>query len=338
MIAQSRRGAPPSAGAPGAGPRAAAAFLACAALFAGCGRAPVTPPSKRPLFVSDRGGAARLYEADDEAGSVTLVGSGDAGDTGYLDSMPARLMDGRIVFISTRGGTAALYVAGAGSADARPLFGGGAAATADSDPAPCGGDRILFARAPAAGSPRDLWVARLDGSDARPLTRAPSDDAAPCLLPDRRTVIFVSDRGGAPRLHRLDLDAVDPEAGVTLVATGDATAPDAADSAPACLEDGSILFARSVKGQPRQVMALAPAATPPVLRQLTEAAVLPYGAGEPVPIGDGIFLLTAGPGKGPGGRPRYGLYRLTRGGYNLARITRDGAGYNDYARGLEIPR
>src|SRR6185436_5877045 len=69
MIAQSRRGAPPSAVAPGAGPRAAAAFLACAALFAGCGRAPVTPPSKRPLFVSDRGGAARLYEADDEAGS-----------------------------------------------------------------------------------------------------------------------------------------------------------------------------------------------------------------------------------------------------------------------------
>ncbi|HUD71764.1 MAG TPA: hypothetical protein VMQ62_07355 [Dongiaceae bacterium] len=334
MIAQSRRGALSPAGAPGA----AALLLAGAALLAGCGRAPRTPPSERPLFVSDRGGAARLYEADDEAGSVTLVGSGDAGDAGYVDSMPARLPDGRIIFVSTRGGGAALYVADAGSAGARPLFGGGAAVAADSDPAPCGADRILFARAAVAGTPRDLWVARLDGSDAHPLTRAPSDDGAPCLLPDRRTVIFVSDRGGAPRLHRLDLDAADPDAGATLLSTGETSAPDAIDSAPACLDDGSILFARSMKGQPRQVLALAPDARPPVLRQLTEAAVLPYGAGEPVPIGDGKFLLTAGPGKGPAGRPRYGLYRLTRGGYNLARITRDGAGYNDYARGLELLR
>jgi hypothetical protein len=339
MIAQPRRAALRAAGMLSA---------ALATLLSGCGPAPVTPSAARALLVSDRGGAARIYEVDEEAGSVTLVGSENAGDTAYADSMPARLADGRIVFASSRGGGAALYVAVSGSAGARPLFAGSAGAggsgapagagPADTDPAPCGSDRILFARAPAAGAPRDLWVAAIDGAGARALTRAPADDGAPCLLPDRRTVVFVSDRGGAPRLHRLDLDAPDPESTVTAIAAGPASAGDTTDTAPACLDDGSILFARAATGQPRQVMALALRATPPVLRQITDAEVLPYGAGEPASIGGGRLLVTVGPGKGPGGKPRYGIYRLTTGGYNLTRITREGAGYNDFTRGLELLR
>ncbi|HKQ97160.1 MAG TPA: hypothetical protein VJV75_04730, partial [Candidatus Polarisedimenticolia bacterium] len=281
----------------------------------------------------------------DAAGSVTLVGSDNAADTAITDSMPARLADGRVVFASNRDGGPSLWITTSSSTTAKRLFAMNDDDEARFDPAPCGTDRILFAvsrtlGAPPEGTPRDLRVAALDGSAERPLTRSPADDHAPCLLADQRTVIFVSDRGGAPRLHRLDLDAPDPETTVRAIETGAGATPAEAysDAAPACLADGSILFARTVAGRPSQVMALAPGTTPPVLRQITEANVLPFGAGEPAPIGGGLFLLTAGPGKGPGGKPRYGVYRLSEGGFNLKRVTRDGAGYSDWARGLELLR
>jgi hypothetical protein len=53
---------------------------------------------------------------------------------------------------------------------------------------------------------------------------------------------------------------------------------------------------------------------------------------------DGTQLLTAGPGKGSDGRPRFALYRIAEGGYNLVRLTREQAGYNDYARLLDTSR
>lgn len=330
-------------------PRAARFVVALAAVCMGCGREPDAPAGLRTLLVSDRGGAPRIYEIDDTAGSVTLIGSDNAADTAVTDSMPARLPDGRVVFASNRGGGSSLWVAAkggasSGGATATPLFQTIPDASQDYEPAPCGRDRILFSRGatlrvgePSQRSPRDLWVAGLDGTGERPLTHSPADESAPCLLSDRRTVVFISDRGGAPRLHRLDLDAPDPETTVAAIDTGP-TPDDTRDSAPACLADGSILFARTVSGRPSQVMALAPGTTPPALRQITEANVLPFGAGEPAPIGGGLFMLTAGPGKGPGGKPRYGLYRLSEGGFNLKRITRDGAGYSDWARGLELLR
>jgi Tol biopolymer transport system component len=294
------------------------------------------------VLVSNRGGAWRLYEVDRDGGAARLVGSPRADGPAYEDTQPARLADGSIVFTSDRDGTPALYRCDRGSGTARPLFAADAG-TADSDPAPCGSDRIVFARAPfaAAGGGgaagvaggRDLFLAARDGGGVRRLTTDPADDGAPCALPDGRTVVFASGRAGRRRLFRLDTAADDPESSVApLLPAGQAF-----DDAPACLPDGSILFARAPEAGRFQVFQIRFGEKGPVTRQITEAATLPYGAGEPVPLADGTILLTAGPGPANGG-PRYAVYGISGGGYNLARVTRERAGYEDLTRRLSPPR
>jgi len=258
--------------------------------------------------------------------------------------MPARLPDGRVAFVSDRGGRPALYLAASGSADATgiPLVpGAGSPATGspvDSDPAPFGPGRLVFARAATAGATRDLFVVGVDGSGLTALTTNPADDGAPCALPDRRTIIFVSDRDGAKRLYRIDAGAADPES--TVAPLMPEAPAGVADRAPACLSDGSIVFARAAAGRPAQIFALDLRLTHAAPRQITEATILPSGAGEPVALDDGSILLTAGPATGGarGRGPRYGVYRISRGGYNLSRVTRDGAGYDDLSRGLDPGR
>lgn len=311
----------------------------------GCSSGPAeAPPGDRPLIVSDRGGAVRVYEIDASSGATRLVGSPRAGDAAYQDSMPARLPDGRIVMVSDRGGRAALYLLAVGAGDqednatAAPLLPGSGAS--DSDPAPLGPDRIVFARAasatstPPSAGPRDLFSVALDGTGLRQLTRHPADDGAPCVLPDGRTIIFISDRSGSPCLLRLDASAADPEATVTeLPAITVAASPGTTmiAGAPACMPDGSVVFARSVAGQPSQLFLLAGRA----VRQITEAAVLPFGAFDPVALPGGAVLMTAGPGPLPKGAdhgPRFAVYRIEAGGYNLVRVTRERVGYDDLTR------
>jgi len=333
-------------------PRRRLRALVAGALLAGvaCSGGPAPARALPPLVVSDRGGALRVYEVDRDLGVATLVGSARADEPAWRDTMPARLPDGRVVFVSDRGGRPALLVTGPGAAttaiaipfaaatapDAIPAAGASVAAPADSDPAPFGPGRIVFARAAADGAPRELQVVDVDGGGLRALTRHPADDGAPCALADGRTIVFVSDRDGAPRLYRLDGDAADPETTVAPLLAD----PGLADDAPACLADGSIVFARTVGGRPAQLFAFDPGGARPVPRQITDAAILPSGAGEPVGLDDGTILLTAGPASGgaTGKGPRYGVYRISRGGYNLARVTRDGALYNDLARGLSLRR
>ena len=313
---------------------------------------PVVPPA---LVVSDRGGALRIFELAERFAVARLVGSARADDRSYADTMPVRLPDGRIAFVSDRGGHRSIYLTSSGSTTASPLFPPGATTGDDSDPAPLGADRIVFARATAPdaaggagaaadtgrGAPRDLWIAALDGSGARVLTRHAADDGEPCALPDGRTIVFASLRlGGAARLFRLDAAAPDPE---TTVAPLFAPAPGAesaedVDDAPACLPDGALLFARRSGGRPPQIFHDAPGAGGAGARQVTDAGILPAGASEPVFVPDGTLLLTAGPGKGPDGRPRFALYRIAEGGYNLVRLTREQAGYDDFARLLDTSR
>jgi len=328
--------------------------LVTGVLLAGvaCTGGPGPARARPPLVVSDRGGALRIYEVDRDLGVATLVGSARADEPVYSDTMPARLPDGRVVFVSDRGGRPALHVTGPGpTAAAIAIPFAAAAGPADSDPAPLGPDRIVFARAAAGGAPRELQVVNVDGSGLRALTRHPADDGAPCALADGRTIVFVSDRDGAPRLYRLDGDAADPETTVTPIladgmpggagaAAPDDAGPGLADGAPACLADGSIVFSRAVGGRPAQLFALVPGGARPLPRQITDAAILPSGAGEPVGLDDGTILLTAGPASGGanGRGPRYGVYRISRGGYNLSRVTRDGAGYDDLTRGLSLRR
>jgi hypothetical protein len=98
------------------------------------------------------------------------------------------------------------------------------------------------------------------------------------------------------------------------------------------------LFARRSGGRPPQIVHGDPGAPGAGARQVTDAVVLPAGASEPVSMPDGTVLLTAGPGKGPDGRPRFALYRIAEGGYNLVRLTREQAAYNDFARLLDTSR
>jgi hypothetical protein len=206
----------------------------------------------------------------------------------------------------------------------------------------------VFARSAAAGAPRDLFVAGVDGSGLRALTRHPADDGAPCVLTDQRTIVFVSDRDGPKRLYRLDAGAADPESTLAPLLPDPGSGGDAgaatrngagvADGAPACLADGSIVFSRAAGGRPAQIFAFDPGLPRAAPRQITDATILPSGAGEPVGLDDGTLLMTAGPASGRGRGPRFGLYRISRGGYNLSRVTKDGAGYDDLARGLDPGR
>jgi hypothetical protein len=335
--------------------RAGTATALLALLLGGCGSdgsggAPagtVPGASAGDLIVSNRSGAWRLYALDPAGGTARLLGAGGDGasreppsprDQGSArdDAQPARLPDGTIVFAIVRAGRSALYRVDADGTGARPLF--ASAAPSDSDPAPLGRDRIVFARDDGSGA-RDLYAARLDGSDLVRLTRHPADDRAPCALPDGRTVVFESLRLDRPRIFRLDAQAADPEAGAApLLPEG---APGAgltidAETAPLCLGDGSVVMALALSGRPAQLFEFATSKGRSGLRQITEAAILPYGAGEPVAAADGGILLTAGPL--PEGRgPRYSVYEIARGGYNLARITRSNAGYEDRTRRLSAP-
>lgn len=321
---------------------ACAAFLA--ALGGGCGgdAGPGTGDGAALfLLVSNRGGAWRVYETGRDGGGARLVGSPRAGDASYADGQPARLPDGGTVFVSDRGGRPSLWVCDRGSAEARPLFSGAAAGAGgagtgsetDSDPSPGGAGRILFARTPGADG-RDLYLVQRDGSGLRRLTTDPADDRAPCLMPDGRSVVFVSARRGRAELFLLDASAADPETTVAPLLPAENAAT---DDAPACLADGSVLFARSAPGAPSQVFQVRFGDRGPAARQITDAATLPYGAGEPVPLPDGTILLTAGPGPANGG-PRYAVYGISGGGYNLARVTRERAGYEDLTRRLHPQR
>ncbi|HEV8122542.1 MAG TPA: hypothetical protein VGQ67_16230 [Candidatus Polarisedimenticolia bacterium] len=328
---------------------------ACGSDGSGAPAGTVPGASAGDLIVSNRSGAWRLYALDPAGGAARLLGAG--GDEGSSrqpasprdqgsardDAQPARLPDGTIVFASVRAGRSALYRVEADGTGARPLFasaadGAGGAASSDSDPAPLGRDRIVFARGDGSGA-RDLYAARLDGSDLVRLTRHPADDGAPCALPDGRTVVFESLRLDRPRIFRLDAQAADPEAGAApLLPEG---APGAgvtidAETAPLCLGDGSVVMALALSGRPAQLFEFAMSKGRSGLRQITDAAILPYGAGEPAAAADGGILLTAGPL--PEGRgPRYSVYEIARGGYNLARITRSNAGYEDRTRRLSAP-
>jgi WD40 repeat protein len=322
-----------------------ATALLAALPIAACGGDPSSPPAARPLVVSDRGGALRIYEIDAGLGVARLVGAPNASDAAWRDTMPARLPDGRVAFVSDRGGRPAIHLAGPDltAAAALTMAESATATSSDSDPAPCGRERLVFARATAPGAPRDLWVVGLDGRGIRALTRNAADDGAPCAFGDGRTIVFVSDRDGARRLYRLDGDAPDPESTVTALLPDEISAAAGgtlADDAPACLPDGSIVFARTARGLPSQLVALGPAGASAAVRQITDAIILPRGAGEPVALGDGTLLMTAALSAAREGRTRVlpGVYRISGGGYNLARVTREGAGYSDFTRGLDARR
>jgi hypothetical protein len=299
----------------------------------------------RSLGVSDRGGAWRVYEIDPAGGAARLIGSRDAFDRSYRDLMPARLPDGRVVFVSDRDGNAEIYLASADGAAVTRLTRDPpdrTLARADTDPAPFGRDRILFARSePGAleAAPRDLWVMGTDGEGLRRLIGGPADDRAPAGAPDGRSFAFVSDTPEGPRVF---LTGDPPGSGpLNLSARAGPGAMAVlggryADGAPAFLPGGSVVFSRGREGEPPHLFVMAGAGGGGGLRQVTDGLTLPFGADEPVPLADGTILFVTGPvvPEDETGPVRYAVYRIAAGGFNLARVTRADAAYDDFTRRL----
>lgn len=323
------------------GPTCRAFALCLAALLSpACGVRPEAIGEGRPaLLVSDRSGAIRIYEDGGEGGARLLARSG-IGDRSTRDSMPARLPDGRIAFVSDRDGNPGIYLA-AQNGDVRRLDPPDRQAV-DSCPAPLGRDRIVFAR--SGPGPRDLYALRLDGNGETRLTRDPSDDWAPSASADGRSVVFVSDRTGTPRIHLIpDVDAADPDASAVCLSDFDLprSSPSgrpAADGAPAFLPDGSIVFSRTpFEGVPH-LYVMGRQGARAGLRQITDSVTLPYGASEPVVLDERTLLFTTGPiadKERPRGPARFVVYRIALGGFNLTRVTRNQAPYSDFARHLD---
>jgi hypothetical protein len=333
----------------------AALLLAVATIpFAACaGESGPDQEAASILLVSDRGGHPRIFELAPGGGPARMVGSSPADGRPYRDCMPARLPDGRIAFVSDRDGAQEIYLA---SADGRtvtrltPRSGGPGDAVADSAPAALGRESIIFARS-APGDPagaRDLFIVRLDGSGLRRITRHPADDRAPAGAPDGRAVVFVSERSGAPRLHRItDAGSAEPEADLADLSEprrppgAPAQARVFADEAPAFLPDGSIVFSRTPAGGVPHLVHAGAGGAGAGLRQFTDSATLRFGAGEPVALADGSILTTTGPIPPPEGMAApvlFAVYRIALGGFNLSRVTRDRAGYSDSTRGFAVCR
>jgi hypothetical protein len=318
-------------------PRGAACAVALALFLGACGRGvPAGNAGAENVIVSNRSGAWRLYALDPSAGTARLLGADPEDTSPHDDAQPARLPNGALVFARTSGGRPALFRTDPDGTHTRPLFARDPGAS-DSDPAPLDRERIVFARDDGQGA-RDLYAARLDGSEALRLTRHPADDGAPCALADGHTVVFVSRRTDRPRLFRLDANAPDPEATVAPLLPEGAAGGVAiqAESAPLCLADSAVVMALVLSGRPAQLFEFGTSKGRSGLRQITEAAILPYGAGEPAAAADGGILLTAGPLPEERG-PRFSVYEIARGGYNLARVTRSNAGYDDRTRRLSAP-
>src|SRR5207245_10158419 len=105
---------------------------------------------------------------------------------------------------------------------------------------------------------------------------------------------------------------------------GDAGRP-LADGAPAFLPDGSLVFSRGFGSAPPQIFLMGAAGTRLGLRQVTESLVLPYGAYEPVALGqDAVLFRTCLTVEAPGGgkAERSLAYRTGIGGVDLAMVTR----------------
>ena len=322
-----------------------------------CGGRPEAIRESPALLVSERNGALRIYETGGEAGA-RLVGRRGMGDRSTRDSMPARLPDGRVVFVSDRDGSPAIYVTGPDGEAARLTVETPGRPIGDSCPAPLGRDRIVFARTgpdePAASGetssphgPRDLYVLRLGGSgETTRLTRHPADDWAPSASADGRSVVFVSDRSGTPRVHLIpDVDAADPEASAVCLSDFELPrsspvpgGPPSADGAPAFLPDGSIVFSRQPFGGVPHLYVMGRHGARDGLRQITDSLTLPFGAAESVVLDERTLLFTTGPivdRERPRGPARFAVYRIALGGFNLTRVTRAQAPYADFARHLD---
>jgi len=92
--------------------------------------------------------------------------------------------------------------------------------------APLDGGRIAYV---SRNAELDIWAVNDDGTEARALTADEFSQSHLSTTPDRRYIVYASDRGGASHIYRMDSDGQNP---VQL------TYGESSDSAPACSPEG----------------------------------------------------------------------------------------------------
>jgi hypothetical protein len=231
---------------------------------------------------------------------------------------PAWSPDGsRIAFTATNGGSSRIYLLELAGGGARPLTGGG---HSDLQPAWSPDGRTLAfvsdrgggdggTPAPAAASGRGvarIWLLDIEGGGpprpAMPLAPAGDSQIDPQFGPGGRELFFVSDRGGAADVYRLELDggrlfqvtwAATGVSGVTRLSPALAVAAHGGSLAISVIAGGSfeihLVDAAAARGRPVAAGAPAPAATAsvaprelPELPEITAGEQLP-AAGGPAP-------------------------------------------------------
>jgi eukaryotic-like serine/threonine-protein kinase len=160
---------------------------------------PLWAPDGRALFFSsDRGGTLNLWRVAIDTASGRPAGDPQPVTTpaawaGYLDSAG----DGRTIAyaaydFSTNVGSIGVDAI-TGSVDGPPTtIVSGTRAWLQPDVSPDG--RLLVLR--SSRSQEDIWVVGTDGTGLRNLTNDPAMDRVPRWLPDGRSIVFYSSRGG----------------------------------------------------------------------------------------------------------------------------------------------
>ena len=162
-----------------------------------------------------------------------------------------------------------------------------AGAWSDFDPGSAAG-RLVFASNRDGNS--EVYISDTLQTVSRRVTNSSAEDAHPALSPDGSTIVFVSNRSGAPRLWSVPAPALDATVFDAPVALATGSATEIPEGAPAWSPDGSTLAFSSVRSGTSQIFTM-PAVGGTAVELTTESG----GAFSPAWSGDGqtIYYLSA---------------------------------------------
>lgn len=135
------------------------------------------------------------------------------------------------------------------------------AAGSDFDPGGSAG-RLVYASTRDGNS--EIYIADTLATVSRRVTNSGAEDAHPTLSPDGSTIVFVSNRSGAPRLWSVSAPALDATVfdAPTAIETGSSTA--VPEGAPAWSPDGSTLAFSSTRSGTSQIFTMPASGGAPV--------------------------------------------------------------------------
>lgn len=157
----------------------------------------------------------------------------------------------------------------------------------DSDPMSSAG-LLIFTSTRDGNS--EVYLSDTSETVTRRITNSSAEDAHPALSPDGLTIVFVSNRSGAPRLWSVPAPALGTTAFDIPVALATGSATEIPEGAPAWSPDGSTLAFSSVRSGTSQIFTM-PAAGGAAVELTNESG----GAFSPAWSGDGqsIYYLSA---------------------------------------------